>query len=211
MFSKETQIKAVTMYLKGVSTKCKNNLALKNSAMILNWVINVKELDIYGIKYASRNKANYQYFFKTKVIKWRIEHKAVIMIVLRQKLKCKLKLILPEAEMSSSSYHATCKRAYFTAYIDVYIGVILSWNIDLHPTVEFVTKPLDELLNTTPKLIYRLTVHSDQGFQYQNCEYVSRLQNNHVFQGMSRKATCLDNTMAARFFHILKVLTAHNN
>ena len=103
------------------------------------------------------------------------------------------------------------ERAYFTAYIDVYSGEILTWNIDLHPTVDFVTKPLDELLNTRPKLNYRLTIHSDQGFQYQNYEYVSRLQNNHVFQSMSRKATCLDNAMAESFFHILKVGTVHNN
>lgn len=36
--------------------------------------------------------------------------------------------------------------AYFTAYIDVYSDEVLTWNIGLHPTVEFVTKPLDELL-----------------------------------------------------------------
>ncbi|WP_270766229.1 hypothetical protein [Weissella confusa] len=36
------------------------------------------------------------------------------------------------------------ERVYFTAYIDVYSGEVLTWNIDLHPTVEFVTKPLDK-------------------------------------------------------------------
>ncbi|MBJ7687389.1 IS3 family transposase, partial [Weissella confusa] len=58
------------------------------------------------------------------------------------------------------------ERAYFTAYIDVYSGEILTWNINLHPTVEFVTKPLDELLQNRPELNYRMTIHSDQGFQY---------------------------------------------
>ncbi|GEB40997.1 hypothetical protein Llac01_03370 [Leuconostoc lactis] len=33
-----------------------------------------------------------------------------------------------------------------TALINVYNGEILTWNIDLHPTVEFVTKLLDKLL-----------------------------------------------------------------
>jgi len=103
------------------------------------------------------------------------------------------------------------ERAYFTAYIDVYSGEILTWNIDLHPTVEFVTKPLDELLQNRPELNYRMTIHSDQGFQYQNYEYVSRLKTNHVFQSMSRKETCLDNAMAESIFHILKVGTVHNN
>lgn len=103
------------------------------------------------------------------------------------------------------------ERAFFTAYIDVYSGEILTWNIDFHPTVEFVTKPLDELLQHRPELHYRMTIHSDQGFQYQNCEYVSRLKTNRVFQSMSRKATCLDNAMAESIFHILKVGTVHNN
>lgn len=105
----------------------------------------------------------------------------------------------------------TSVRAYFTAYIDVYSGEILTWNIDLHPTVEFVTKPLDELLQNRPDLNYRMTIHSDQGFQYQNYEYVSRLKNNRMFQSMSRKATCLDNAMAESIFHIVKIGTIHNN
>ena len=56
-----------------------------------------------------------------------------------------------------------------------------------------------------------MTIHSDQGFQYQNYEYVSLLKTNRVFQSMSRKATCLDNAMAESIFHILKVGTVHNN
>ena len=103
------------------------------------------------------------------------------------------------------------ERAYFTAFIDVYSGEMLTWNIDRHPTVAFITKPLDELLQNRPELNYRMTIHSDQGFQYQNYEYVSRLKTNRVFQSMSRKATCLDNAMAESIFHILKVGTVHNN
>ena len=103
------------------------------------------------------------------------------------------------------------ERAYFTAFIDVYNGEILTWNIGLHPTVEFVTKPLDELLEQRSERHYRMTIHSDQGFQYQNRDYVSRLAHNRVFQSMSRKATCLDNAMAESIFHIIKVGTVHNN
>lgn len=103
------------------------------------------------------------------------------------------------------------ERAYFTAFIDVYNGEILTWNIGLHPTVEFVTKPLDELLKQRSERHYRMTIHSDQGFQYQNRDYVSRLAHNRVFQSMSRKATCLDNAMAESIFHIVKVGTVHNN
>ncbi|WP_294974919.1 hypothetical protein [uncultured Leuconostoc sp.] len=35
---------------------------------------------------------------------------------------------------------AIAERAYFTVFIDVYIGEMLTWNIDRHPTVAFITK-----------------------------------------------------------------------
>lgn len=58
---------------------------------------------------------------------------------------------------------STNERAYFTAYIDLYNGKVLSWSLDFHPTVEFVVNPLTELLKNRPKLDYRMTIHSDQG------------------------------------------------
>lgn len=73
------------------------------------------------------------------------------------------------------------ERAYFTAYIDVYSVEVLTWNIDLHPTVEFVTKPLDELLQNRPESSYRMTIHSDQGFQYQNYDELKSSITNYVY------------------------------
>ncbi|UIF30312.1 IS3 family transposase [Levilactobacillus brevis] len=103
------------------------------------------------------------------------------------------------------------ERAYFTAYIDLYNGEILEWAISQHPTVKFVTDPLERLIVRRPKVPYRMTIHSDQGFQYQNCRYISILKEARVFQSMSRKATCLDNAVAESIFHILKVETVHNH
>lgn len=105
----------------------------------------------------------------------------------------------------------TKERAYFTAYMDLYSGEILEWGLSLSPTVEFVTKPLERLIEKRPDLAYRMTIHSDQGFQYQNQRYVKLLKSAKIFQSMSRKATCLDNAPAESFFHILKVGTVHNN
>ncbi|KRN26868.1 DNA integrase [Lactobacillus selangorensis] len=103
------------------------------------------------------------------------------------------------------------ERAYFTAYIDLFNGEVLQWDISRHPTVEFVTKPLEQLIQERPDLGYRMTVHSDQGFQYQNCVYTELLKSAKAFQSMSRKATCLDNAAVESFFHILKVGTVHNH
>ncbi|WP_370447986.1 transposase [Lactobacillus sp. CBA3606] len=102
------------------------------------------------------------------------------------------------------------ERAYFTAYIDLYNGEILEWAIGRRPTVDFVTRPLERLVSRRPDLPYRMTIHSDQGFQYQNCRYVNILRQARVFQSMSRKTTCLDNAVAESIFHILKVGTVHN-
>jgi len=103
------------------------------------------------------------------------------------------------------------ERAYFTAYIDLYNGEILEWAIDRRPTVDFVTRPLERLVKQRPTLSYRMTVHSDQGFQYQNCRFINILKQAQIFQSMSRKATCLDNAVAESIFHILKVGTVHNH
>lgn len=105
----------------------------------------------------------------------------------------------------------TSERAYFTAFMDLYNCEIISWNIGLHPNVDFVVSPLNELMGLRPKTNYRMTVHSDQGFQYQNGRYINVLKSNKVFQSMSRKATCLDNACIESFFNQLKVGTVHNN
>jgi putative transposase len=68
---------------------------------------------------------------------------------------------------------------------------------------------LHETLEALPKLPYRTTVHSDQGFQYQHWHWGKELKEHHVFQSMSRKATCLDNAAMESFFHILKCETVY--
>jgi putative transposase len=102
-------------------------------------------------------------------------------------------------------------RAYLEPIYDLYSGEVLSFNIDLHPTVAFAVKPLKEALEKLPKLPYRTTVHTDQGFQYQNQQWVRELKNHRVFQSMSRKATCLDNAAMESFFHILKCETVYSH
>lgn len=105
----------------------------------------------------------------------------------------------------------TNERAYFTAFVDIFSNEIISWNIELDPTIEFVTRALDKLISEQPKLKYRMTIHSDQGYQYQCHEYTSKLKKNHIVQSMNRKTQCLDNAVMESVFHILKVSTVNNN
>jgi transposase InsO family protein len=104
---------------------------------------------------------------------------------------------------------STAHRCYLEPVMDLYNGEILACNIDLHPTVKFALKPLHETLEALPELPYRTTVHSDQGFQYQHRSWVKELKDHHVFQSMSRKATCLDNAAMESFFHLLKCETVY--
>lgn len=96
------------------------------------------------------------------------------------------------------------ERVYLEPVLDLFSGEILAFNISEHPTVDFAIKPLREALESIPKIGYRTTIHTDQGFQYQNIAWQRILKKRHVFQSMSRKATCLDNASMESFFHIMK-------
>ncbi|REI19482.1 IS3 family transposase, partial [Staphylococcus felis] len=45
---------------------------------------------------------------------------------------------------------------------------------------------------------------SDQGWHYQNRNYIESLKEHDVFQSMSRKGNCLDNASIENFFGLLK-------
>ena len=97
------------------------------------------------------------------------------------------------------------ERVYLSPIKDLCSGEIVSYNIGDHPTTDFVMKPLIELIHKRPNLNYRMTVHSDQGIQYQTNAWRQTLKKNHIFQSMSRRATCLDNAPMESFFHTMKV------
>ncbi|MBI5976087.1 IS3 family transposase, partial [Staphylococcus canis] len=46
--------------------------------------------------------------------------------------------------------------------------------------------------------------HSDQGWHYQHKAWVKALKDNHIFQSMSRKGNCYDNSPMENFFGLLK-------
>lgn len=96
------------------------------------------------------------------------------------------------------------ERLYLSPVMDLFSGEILAFNISEHPTVEFTVKSLKEALAKLPKLSYRTTVHTDQGFQYQNKLWIKVLKKHRVFQSMSRKSTCLDNAAMESFFSVMK-------
>ncbi|WP_256438756.1 IS3 family transposase [Sporosarcina sp. Te-1] len=88
--------------------------------------------------------------------------------------------------------------------MDMYNGEILSYGISMRPTLDFVMKPLEEVLDIVKNAKYRTTIHSDQGWHYQHGSWVATLKEHKVFQSMSRKGNCLDNAPMENFFGLLK-------
>ncbi|KKI91238.1 transposase, partial [Bacillus sp. SA1-12] len=95
-------------------------------------------------------------------------------------------------------------KLYFNPIMDMFNGEILSYGIGMRPTLELALKPLEEALEIVKVSKYRTTVHSDQGWQYQHNKWVKTLKEYRVYQSMSRKGNCLDNSPMENFFALVK-------
>ncbi|PID02914.1 MULTISPECIES: IS3 family transposase, partial [unclassified Sporosarcina] len=96
------------------------------------------------------------------------------------------------------------RKLYLSPIMDMYNGENLSHGIGMHPTLDFVMKPLEKALQIVKDSRYRTTIHSDQGWHYQHKQWVTTLKEHKVFQSMSRKGNYLDNSPMENFFGLLK-------
>lgn len=95
-------------------------------------------------------------------------------------------------------------KLYLAPIMDLCNSEILSYEISKRPTLDFVMKPLEEALQIVKDAKYRTTIHSDQGWHYQHRRWVNALKEHNVFQSMSRKGNCIDNSPMENFFGLLK-------
>ena len=65
-------------------------------------------------------------------------------------------------------------------------------------------KALNKAIEITSDCEYRRIFHSDRGWAYQMKAYTHSLKSNRIFQSMSRKGNCIDNSPMENFFGILK-------
>ena len=96
------------------------------------------------------------------------------------------------------------QKLYLSTFMDVYSLEIISFSMSDRPTLDIVMTPVQALINQKPKINFRSTIHSDQGWHYQHAKYVKCLKDNKIFQSMSRKGNCLDNALMENFFGLLK-------
>ncbi|WP_258236966.1 IS3 family transposase [Mammaliicoccus sciuri] len=96
------------------------------------------------------------------------------------------------------------QKLYLSPFMDLYSSEIISFKISSRPTLDIVINPLKEMIERRPNLDHRLTIHSDQGWHYQHSQYTRLLKDHKIFQSMSRKGNCLDNSVMENFFGLLK-------
>ncbi len=96
------------------------------------------------------------------------------------------------------------RKLYFDPFLDMCNGEILSYSISQQPSANGIMKALREAINITSDCPYRRTFHSDRGWAYQMNIYTRELEEHRIFQSMSRKGNCYDNSVMENFFGILK-------
>ena len=94
-------------------------------------------------------------------------------------------------------------RSYLSPILDLYNREIISFDVSDRPVFKQVMRMLDKAYKNH-NVLKGLTLHSDQGWQYQMKQYQGRLKEKGIVQSMSRKGNCLDNSVMENFFGLLK-------
>ncbi|TDM42458.1 IS3 family transposase [Macrococcoides goetzii] len=95
-------------------------------------------------------------------------------------------------------------KLYLDPFMDLFNREIISYSISKKPNGEGIMSALTKAVALTDACEFRRTFHSDQGWAYQMKKYRQKLKDNKIFQSMSRKGNCLDNSPMESFFSILK-------
>jgi len=96
------------------------------------------------------------------------------------------------------------KKLYLDPFMDMYNSEIISYGVSMRPSAENVMTALNQAIEITSNCIYRRTFHSDQGWAYQMKSYRCTLKQNRIFQSMSQKGNCYDNSIMENFFGVMK-------
>ncbi len=96
------------------------------------------------------------------------------------------------------------KKLYLDPFMDMCNGEILSYSISHQPSAVGIMTALKKAISITSDCPYRRTFHSDRGWAYQMIAYTHELKEHRIFQSMSRKGNCYDNSVMENFFGILK-------
>ncbi len=96
------------------------------------------------------------------------------------------------------------KKLYLYPFMDLCHREIISYGVSRTPSSKNIMNALNAAIEITSDCPYRRTFHSDQGRGYQMKAYVRTLQEHRIFQSISRKGNCHDNSVMENFFGIMK-------
>ena len=102
-----------------------------------------------------------------------------------------------------TEFNVSGKKLYLSPIIDLFNQEIISYELTERPVFNQVAMMLKKAFKKIPNNT-NLTLHSDQGWQYQMKQYQYLLKQKGITQSMSRKGNCLDNAIIENFFGILK-------
>ena len=96
------------------------------------------------------------------------------------------------------------KKLYLDPFMDLWNQEILSYRVSDRPSASSVMTALVKAIDATNDCRFRRTFHSDRGWAYQMGTYRQTLKEHRIFQSMSRKGNCYDNSPMENFFGIMK-------
>ncbi|QLY40991.1 IS3 family transposase [Hujiaoplasma nucleasis] len=94
---------------------------------------------------------------------------------------------------------------YLSPIIDFDSREVLSYVAGTNAKMDKITKMLELLKKHHSNRVKGMMIQSDQGIQYQNSRYQTKLEELGIIQSMSRKGNCLDNSPTENFFGRMKV------
>jgi len=194
--------------------------------------INIKKLKKKLNKYITKTNGRYGYRRITLELrnrKYIINHKTVLKLMKQEGLQCfvrikkycsykgqlgtiapnvlnrNFKASAPNKKWATdvTEFSMFGKKLYLSPIIDLFNGEIVSYNISERPIFNQVMDMLEKAFAKIPNNT-NLILHSDQGWQYRMRKYQLRLKEKGIIQSMSRKGTCLDNSIVENFFGLLK-------
>ena len=102
-----------------------------------------------------------------------------------------------------TEFNVSGKKLYLSPIIDLFNQEIISYELTERPVFNQVVMMLKKAFKKIPNNT-NLTLHTDQGWQYQMKQHQYLLKKKGIIQSMPRKGNCLDNAIIEDFFGILK-------
>jgi putative transposase len=126
-------------------------------------------------------------------------------------LKRDFKAMRPNSKWTTdiTEFKLLGQKLYLSPIMDLFNSEIVSFTLSSSPSFHPVTEMLKGAFQKIPDNT-KLTLHSDQGWQYQMRSYQKMLKDKGVRQSMSRKGNCYDNSVMENFFGILKTEFYHH-